>query len=141
MTLAHSSQLAKSMTWLWNRDNLVESKMNKITKLNSQTNIMLKGDFFLNKTQLFKEKEKKRSKSTQVNLSKSQSRNLRYENMIILQKKKRKIYSWSPIHNQSNIERWIWNKINFKNWHNKWPNSTWTNLRNLCPRSWAKITQ
>jgi hypothetical protein len=40
------------------------------------------------KPNFLKKRKKKRSKSTQVNLLNSQSRNLRYENMIILQKKK-----------------------------------------------------
>jgi hypothetical protein len=114
MTLAHSSQLAKSMTWLWNRDNLVESKLNKITKLNSQINIMLKGDFFLNKTQVFKEKKRKKiqvNSSWLVKPAISHPEIWEHDNPT---EKKRKIYSWSPIHNQSNIERWIWNKINLK---------------------------
>jgi hypothetical protein len=55
------------------------------------------------KPNFLKKRKKKRSKSTQVNLLNSQSRNLRYENMIILQKY---IYIYIYIHEaQSTINR------------------------------------
>jgi hypothetical protein len=43
LTQVYASQHVESVTYLWNQDNLMESKLNKIMKINSQTNLILKG--------------------------------------------------------------------------------------------------
>lgn len=44
LTRVYLNQHTKSITQSWNQDNTVENKLNKITKFNSQTNIISKGE-------------------------------------------------------------------------------------------------
>lgn len=65
LTWVNLVNLLDSLLRSWERDKLIESKLKKTTKLNSQTNTMLKGKLINNRSKKWQKK-----KEIRVNLNK-----------------------------------------------------------------------